>query len=93
MRRRPLTPLNLAFADTPLSKLTEQLEQACLFEAPDLEAELNARLERIGKRWRFVRPGQIELYFPTKGRPSQKPCDIGLFDQDAARQVDLTDLL
>jgi len=93
MKRKPLTPLNPDFADTPLSKLITMVEQACVFHVADLEAELDARLERIGKRWRFVRPGMIELYFPGKTRRQQKPCDIGLFDTDALSQVDLVDLI
>jgi len=93
MRRKPFAPLNSAFVDTPLSKLVEMIEQACVFEAPELEAELDARLERIGKRWRFVRPGKIELYFPSKTRREQKLCDVGLFDTDARSQVDLVDRL
>ncbi len=93
MRRKPLTPLNPAFADTPLSKLIEMVEQACVFQAAELEAELDARLERLGKRRRFVRPGQIELYFPGKTRREQKPCNIGLYDPDALSQADISDLL
>ena len=92
-RRYPPTPLNQAFADTPLSKLVEMVEECCLFKAADIEAELDARLERIGKHWRFIAPGKVELYFPSKTRRQQKPCDIGLFDSDARRQVDLTDML
>jgi len=93
MRRKAFTPLNPGFATTPLNQLIVELEQACVFEAPEIEAELNARLERLGKRWRFVRPGQIELYFPGKSRREQKPCDIGLFNTDSRSQVDLSDLL
>ena len=91
--KKQYTPLNPAFADTPLSKLIELIEHACVFEAPEFESELDARLERIGKKWRFVRPGKIELYFPIKSRREQKPCDIGLFDRDARSQVDLMDML
>lgn len=93
MRRKPFKPLNPAFADTPLSKLISMVEQACVFSAVDMEAELDARLERIGKRWRFIAPGKVELYFPGKSRREQKPCDIGLFDRDARSQVDLSDML
>lgn len=93
MRRNPFTPLNPAFADTPLSKLITMVEEACVFHSADVEDELNARLERIGKRWRFIAPGKIELYFPSKSRREQKQCDIGLFDTDARSQVDLVDML
>ncbi len=93
MRRKPFTPLNPIYADTPLSTLIAMVEQACVFHAADIEAELDARLERIGKHWRFIAPGKVELYFPSKTRREQKPCDIGLFDRDARSQVDLTDML
>lgn len=94
MKHKSLTPLNPAFADTPLSKLITMLEQSCVFRAADIEDELDARLERIGKRWRFVAPGKIELYFPAKSRrQQQQPCNIGLFDTHARSQGDLTDLL
>lgn len=93
MKIKTFTPLNPIYADTPLSTLVAMIEQSCVFAAPSLEAELNARLERIGKRWRFVAPGKIELYFPAKTRREQRPCNIGLFDTDSRSQVDLSDLL
>ena len=93
MRRKPLTPLNPAFADTPLSKLITMIERESVFHAWEMEAELDARLERLGKRWRFNRNGCIELYFPEKQRPTQKLCDHGLFDSDRRSQLDVADLL
>ena len=76
-----------------MSKLVEMVEQCCVFKAAEIETELDARLERLVKRWRFVRPGEVEIYFPDKTRREQKPCDIGLFDRDALSQVDLAEML
>lgn len=90
--QRQLTPLNPIFADLPTSKLITKLEIDCVFKSAELEAELNARLERMGKRWRFVRGGKIEIYFPEKQRGRQQPCNIGLFDEDRRDQIDMADL-
>ena len=68
MRRKPVAPLNPDFAHTPFPKLVAMVEQCCVFQAAEIEAELDARLERLGKRWRFISPGEVEIYFPDKTR-------------------------
>ena len=75
------------------AQLIGELEMASIFEAFELEAELNHRLERTGQRWRFTSKNNIELYYPEKVRPGQKSCDIGLFDLEGRKQMDLADLL
>lgn len=91
-RTQPLTSLNPAFAHLTNVELIARLEQACVFASGELESELNARLERTGQQWRFV-PHGIELFYPAKMRREQKPCNVGLFDRDGRRQVDLAELL
>ena len=93
MKHYQSTPLNPAFADTPESKLISMLEQECLFKSEALETELTARLERSGRKWRFIAPGKIETYYPNKARPKQRPCNIGLFDKDDLSQLDVMDAL
>ena len=93
MKRKSLRPLNPIFADTSMSELITKLEQACLFESHDLEAELTARLERSGRQWRFTAPGTIELYYPSKARPTQRDCNIGLFNRDDRSQLDVMDAI
>ena len=70
-----------------------QLEKTSIFDAYELETELNRRLEITGKRWRFNIENKIELYYPPKKRPEQKPCDIGLFDLEGRKQTDIANLL
>ncbi len=74
-------------------ELIRQLERTSIFEAYELETELNRRLEKTGQCWRFNRGNKIELYYPSKKRPEQKPCDIGLFDLEGQKQIDIADLL
>jgi hypothetical protein len=75
------------------SEIVARIERNSVFETPELEAELNARLERTGREWRFVRGHRIEVYFPERVRREQRPCNIGLLDRDARSQSDLADWL
>ena len=86
------TPLNPRFADIPTSELISRLEAICVFKSAELEHELTARLERVGKHWRFVGAAKIETHCRSTQRPPQHPCDIGLFDVDGRRQTDMADL-
>ena len=85
-------PLNPAFADMPTSELIRELESLCVFQSAELERELTARMERLGKCWRFSTMATIEVYYPARQRRTQQPCNIGLFDTDHRSQIDLADL-
>lgn len=74
-------------------ELIRQLEMTSIFDAYELEMELNSRLLKTGQRWRFNTGNKIELYYPLKKRPEQKPCDLGLFDLEGRKQIDIADLL
>ena len=74
-------------------ELIRQLERTSIFDAYALETELNSRLLKTGQRWRFNTENKIDLYYPPKKRPEQKPCDLGLFDLESRKQIDIADLL
>lgn len=71
--------------------LIARLEHASVFDAYELETELNSRLEKTGQCWRFNDENTIELYYPQKQRPHQKRCDFGLFDLEGRKQIDIAD--